>query len=95
MSALKATFELDTCTVVFGYDMFRPENCLFISKWTGEAIVLTNDEFIEGMRQAEAWKKEHPEQIPQPPKPRGRPRAASRTGERRGREQVPQEAYRD
>lgn len=72
--AMKATFELDTCTVVFGYDMFRPEICLFISKWTGEVIVLTNAEFIEGMRQAEEWKKAHPELIPEKRKPKGRPR---------------------
>lgn len=75
---MKATFELDTCTVVFGYDMFRPDNVLFISKWSGEAAVLTTAEFIEGMRQAEEWKKQHPELELMERKPRGRPRGKVR-----------------
>ena len=83
----RVTFELDTCTVVFGYDMFRPENVLFVSKWSGEAAIVTTDEFIEAMRQAEEWKKQHPELEPMERKPRGRPRGRAALAAQEGKEQ--------
>lgn len=72
---LQTTLELDTCIVIFGHDIFRPHNCVFISKWTGEAMNLTIDEFIEGIKQTQAWKAEHPELVPAPKPRRGRPAA--------------------